>query len=183
MGMKNLPDISKNLIHAGMDPQTPAALVHWGTMPTQKSLNSTLADLPDAAVREGFKNPSVIVVGNVVSLRDKLNWNEKRPLFGKSVVVTRSREQASEMVTMLMALGANVIQYPTISIEKMEDYSLLDAALDRIAEFSWIIFTSVNGYGILHGVCVKRAWIAARWLMLKSPPLVRLPGRKWKNWE
>lgn len=145
MGMKNLPDISKNLIHAGMDPQTPAALVHWGTMPTQKSLNSTLADLPDAAVREGFKNPSVIVVGNVVSLRDKLNWNEKRPLFGKSVVVTRSREQASEMVAMLMALGANVIQYPTIRIEKMEDYSLLDAALDRIAEFSWIIFTSVNG--------------------------------------
>lgn len=145
MGMKNLPDISKNLINAGMDPNTPAALVHWGTMPMQRSLNSTLADLPDAAVREGFKNPSVIVVGHVVSLRDKLNWNERRPLFGKTVVVTRSREQASDMVAMLMSLGANVIQFPTISIEPMEDYGILDSAVDNIETFDWIIFTSVNG--------------------------------------
>lgn len=145
MGMKNLPDIAKNLINAGMDPKTPAALVHWGTMPMQRSLSSTLEDLPAAAVREGFKNPSVIVVGHVVSLRDKLNWNEKRPLFGKTVVVTRSREQASDMVAMLMSLGARVIQFPTISIEPMEDYAVLDAAIDTVDTFSWIVFTSVNG--------------------------------------
>lgn len=145
MGMKNLPEISKNLIHAGMDPNTPAALVHWGTTPMQRSLTATLAELPEAAVREGFKNPSVIVVGHVVALRDKLNWNEKRPLFGKTVVVTRSREQASSMVSMLMSLGARVIQFPTISIEAMDDYTVLDKALERIENFGWIIFTSVNG--------------------------------------
>lgn len=145
MGMKNLPEISKNLISAGMDPNTPAALVHWGTMPMQRSLTATIAELPDAAVREGFKNPSVIVVGHVVSLRDKLNWNEKRPLFGKTVVVTRSREQASDMVAMLMNLGARVIQFPTIRIEEMDDYAVLDTALEKLDTFDWIIFTSVNG--------------------------------------
>lgn len=145
MGMKNLPEISKNLIKAGMDPKTPAALVHWGTMPNQRSLTATIEDLPDAAIREGFKNPSVIVVGYVVSLRDKLNWNEKRPLFGKTVVVTRSREQASDMVAMLMSLGARVIQFPTISIEPMDNYEVLDKAIQEIETFDWIIFTSVNG--------------------------------------
>ena len=145
MGMKNLPDISKNLIKAGMDPKTPAALVHWGTMPNQRSLNASLEELPEAAIREGFKNPSVIVVGHVVSLRDKLNWNEKRPLFGKTVVVTRSREQASDMVAMLMSLGARVIQFPTITIEPMDSYEVLDNAIQKIDDFDWIIFTSVNG--------------------------------------
>jgi len=145
MGMKNLPDISKNLIKAGIDPKTPAALIHWGTMPHQRSLDSTIEDLPQAAIREGFTNPSVIVVGHVVSLRDKLNWNEARPLFGRTVVVTRSREQASEMVSMLMNLGAKVIQYPTISIEEMDDYDALDAAINNLDKYQWIIFTSVNG--------------------------------------
>lgn len=145
MGMKNLPEISKNLIQAGMDPNTPAALVHWGTMPQQRSLDSTIEDLPQAAIREGFTNPSVIVVGKVVTLRDKLNWNEKRPLFGKTVVVTRSREQSSNMVSLLMTLGAKVIEYPTIRISEVDDYSVLDAAIQKIETFDWIIFTSVNG--------------------------------------
>jgi uroporphyrin-III C-methyltransferase len=96
MGMKNLPDIASKLIGAGMSPETPAALVHWGTTDKQRSLASTLADLPDAAVREGFTNPSIIVVGDVVKLRDRLGWFEKKPLFGRTVVVTRAREQASD---------------------------------------------------------------------------------------
>ncbi len=145
MGMKNLPDISKNLINAGMDPNTPAALVHWGTMPQQRSLDSTLEDLPQAAIRESFTNPSVIVVGKVVSLRDKLNWNENRPLFGKNVVITRSREQSSAMLSMLLNLGANPVQFPTISIEPMDSYEILDKAIAEIEKFDWIIFTSVNG--------------------------------------
>ena len=145
MGMKNLPEISKNLIKAGIDPKTPAALIHWGTMPHQRSLDSTIEDLPQAALREGFTNPSVIVVGHVVSLRDKLNWNEARPLFGRTIVITRSREQSSEMVSMLMNLGANVIQYPTISIEPMDDYTALDTAIKNLDKYQWIIFTSVNG--------------------------------------
>ncbi len=145
MGMKNLPNISKNLIDAGMDPKTPSALIHWGTMPNQRSLDTSLEDLPQAAIREGFTNPSVIVVGKVVALRDKLNWNENRPLFGKNIVITRSREQSSEMLSMLMTLGANAIQYPTISIEPMDDYKILDACILQIEKYDWIIFTSVNG--------------------------------------
>ena len=101
MGMKNLPEIAARLMEAGMDGGTPAALVYWGTTNRQRSLASTLADLPDAAVREGFTNPSIIVVGDVVRLKDKLDWFEKKPLFGRTVVVTRAREQASESAALL----------------------------------------------------------------------------------
>lgn len=145
MGMKNLPDISRRLMDAGMKPDTPAALIHWGTTDRQRSLTSTLADLPDAAIREGFSNPSIIVVGEVVRLRDKLNWFEKRPLFGRAVVVTRAREQASDSVARFAALGARVIQFPTIEIRPLADYAGLDAALDQLPAYAWLIFTSVNG--------------------------------------
>lgn len=145
MGMKNLPDISRNLINAGMDPDTPAALVHWGTTDHQRSLASTLGDLPHAAVREGFANPSVIVVGQVVRMRAKLNWFEKRPLFGRTVVVTRAREQASDSAALFAKLGARVVQFPTIGIRPLDDYAELDAALQRLSSYSWLVFTSVNG--------------------------------------
>lgn len=145
MGMKNLPDIARNLMDAGMKPDTPAALVHWGTTNRQRSLASTLAGLPHAATREGFTNPSVIVVGEVVRLRDKLNWFEKRPLFGRTVVVTRAREQASDSAARFVAMGARVIQFPTIEITPLPDYAELDAALARLADYPWIVFTSVNG--------------------------------------
>lgn len=145
MGMKNLPDIARNLMDAGMKPDTPAALVHWGTTDHQRSLASTLAELPDAARREGFSNPSVIVVGEVVRLRDKLNWFEKRPLFGRTVVVTRAREQASDSAARFAALGARVIQFPTIAVRPLADTTDLDAALDRLSSYGWLVFTSVNG--------------------------------------
>lgn len=143
--MKNLPDIARNLIDAGLKPDTPAALVHWGTTDHQRSLTSTLADLPDAARREGFANPSIIVVGEVVRLRDKLNWFEKRPLFGRTVVITRAREQASDSAARFAALGARVIQFPTIAVKPLADHAELDAALDRLPTYDWLVFTSVNG--------------------------------------
>ena len=145
MGMKNLPDIARNLLAAGMDPATPAALVYRGTTPRQRSLVSTLAALPQAAVDQGFSNPSVIVVGKVCSLHDQLGWFEQRPLFGRSVVVTRAREQASGLAQELVQLGADVIQCPTIEISPLPDYAELDAAIDRLSEYAWLIFTSVNG--------------------------------------
>ena len=145
MGMKNLPDIARNLLVAGMDPATPAALVYRGTTPRQRSLVSTLAALPQAAVDQGFSNPSVIVVGKVCSLHDQLGWFEQRPLFGRSVVVTRAREQASGLAQELVQLGADVIQCPTIEISPLPDYAELDAAIDRLSEYAWLIFTSVNG--------------------------------------
>ncbi len=154
MGMKNLPNIVENLLASGLDPETPAALVYRGTTPRQRSLVATLATLPEEAVRQGFTNPSVIVVGKVCSLHDELNWFEKRPLFGRRIVVTRAREQASSLAMTLQELGAEVVQFPTIRIEPLEDNAALDKAVEELASYSWVIFTSVNG--------VRWFWTALR---------------------
>lgn len=145
MGMKNLPEISKKLIAAGMSGETPAALVHWGTTSRHKSLVATLRTLPEEAKQHGFSAPSIIIVGSVVSLRDSLNWYEKLPLLGKTIVVTRAREQASESAALLASKGAEVIQFPTITISPLADYSAVDSTLQSLATYDWIIFTSVNG--------------------------------------
>ncbi len=154
MGMKNLPDISKKLMAAGMPGDMPAALIRWGTTAKQRSLVSTVSEIPAEAVRQGFSAPCVIVVGKVVTLRDKLNWFEKRPLFGKTVVVTRAREQASGLAHSLGELGAEVIQFPTIEITRLPDYSEVNAAINALASYDWVIFTSVNG--------VKHFWTELR---------------------
>ncbi len=148
MGMKNLPDIAANLISAGMDPKTPAALVHWGTTPQHRSLVGSLESLPQDALREGFTNPSVIVIGKVVGLRDTLNWFEQKPLLGRSVVVTRAREQASGLAQTLTDLGADVVLFPTIAIKPLVDEASLRAIqrrINTITSYDWLIFTSVNG--------------------------------------
>lgn len=145
MGMKNLPRIARNLTAAGLDPHTPAALIYRGTTPQQRSLVATLEKLPQAAVDAQFSNPSIIVVGKVAQLHDALNWFEQKPLFGASVVVTRAREQASGLARSLTELGAEVIQCPTIEIRPLPDYAELDAAVARLANYAWVIFTSVNG--------------------------------------
>lgn len=145
MGMKNLPDIAAKLMQAGMPGNTPAALVRWGTTAQHRSLVSTLEKLPEEAVTHAFSAPSLIIVGGVVSLHDTLNWFEKRPLFGKGVVVTRAREQASDSVALLRTMGAQVVQFPTIDITPLDNYAQADAALSRLADYNLIIFTSVNG--------------------------------------
>lgn len=145
MGMKNLPEISKNLMAAGMPADTPAALVHWGTTARHRSLVASIGTLPAEAVAQGFTNPSVIVVGGVVTLHDKLNWFEQKPLLGKGIVVTRAREQASGLAAQLTELGAEVIQFPTIRIEALDDYSTIDTAIAQRTQYQWIVFTSVNG--------------------------------------
>ena len=145
MGMKNLPDIAANLIRAGMDPHTPAALIYRGTTPLQRSLVAPLADLPGEAVAQGFTNPSVIVVGRVARLHASLDWFGQKPLLGRRVVVTRAREQASGLARRLTHLGAEVIQFPTIEIREAEDYAPLDTAIAGLAGYDWLIFTSVNG--------------------------------------
>ena len=145
MGMKNLPDISRKLIAAGMPADTPAALVRWGTTARHRSLVSTIGALPEEGEKHGFASPSLIVVGGVVSLHEHLNWFEKRPLFGKGVVVTRAREQASDSAALLAEQGANVIQFPTIDISPLADYSEVHAAIRNLASYQAVIFTSVNG--------------------------------------
>ncbi len=145
MGMKNLPHIAENLQKAGLSAQTPAALVHWGTTAKHRSLVATLGTLYAESQKQGFSNPSVIVVGNVVSLRDKLNWFEQKPLLGKGIVVTRAREQASGLAHSLAELGAHVIQFPTIEIHDLDDYTDVDAHLAELDSYQWLVFTSVNG--------------------------------------
>ena len=121
MGMANLPHITKQLVDNGRSPETPAAVVRWGTRPQQRTLVGTLADISRKAASEGFSNPAIIIVGEVVSLREKLSWFEKKPLFGKRILVTRSREQASVLSEALEVLGAEPLEFPTISVAEPEE--------------------------------------------------------------
>ena len=133
MGAGRLTDIAKALIAGGRAPSTPVAAVRWGTHPVQHTTRSTLEMIADL----GIEPPSAIVVGDVAAL--DFAWFEQRPLFGRTIVVTRAREQASELRSRLTALGADVIELPAIEIEP------LDFALPEIASYRWIIFTSANG--------------------------------------
>lgn len=145
MGVKNLADISRRLIDGGRSPETPAALVRWGTTCHHRSMVSTLAEIPAEAKRQGFKAPSLLVVGEVVQLRDKLNWFEQRPLLGKGVVVTRSREQASDLVRQLSDMGACTWEFPTIDVVPLADTTPVREAVGRLDCYDWLVFTSVNG--------------------------------------
>ncbi len=145
MGVKNLPHISRMLMENGMRPDMPAALVRWGTTCQHRSLVSTIKEMPRLAVEKGFKPPSLLVVGQVVCLRNELNWFEKLPLLGKGVVVTRAREQSSALVQDLHDLGACCFEFPTIEISPLQDYEPLKKAVENLRDYDWLIFTSVNG--------------------------------------
>ncbi len=145
MGVKNLPRITTRLINCGMPSDTPVALVRWGTTPKQFSITGTLENINDRVKSIGLKPPAIIVVGDVVKLRKKMNWFENRPLMGKRIVVTRAREQASDLVKLLSNLGAECLECPTIKVAPPDDWKLLDAAIDNISSYNWLVFTSVNG--------------------------------------
>ena len=145
MGVKNLENIARNLVGGGKAPGTPAALIRWGTTPEQQTLTGTLADIAATAKKQGFKPPSILVVGEVVSLRPKLEWFEARPLFGKGIVVTRPEEQAGEFARLLAAEGAEAILFPTIRIAPPVKRGDMDRALAGLDGYDWIVFTSANG--------------------------------------
>lgn len=145
MGIKNLPIIVDNLIKNGRDPQTPVAVVRWASTPEQKSVVGTLENIAEVVKRENITPPSIIVIGEVVNLRDTIDWYEKRPLFGKKIIVTRTREQASDLMIKLEEYGANCVECSTINIEPVASYETLDAELERLEEYHWILFTSLNG--------------------------------------
>jgi uroporphyrinogen III methyltransferase / synthase len=145
MGVKNLPMIVENLVHAGRPAGTPAALIRWGTTPAQETLAGTLGDIVEGAQAHGFFPPAILVVGGVVDLRRELNWYETKPLFGKGVVITRPEEQQEELARLLAAQGARAISFPTIAVEAPHNWRELDAALGSLEKYAWIIFTSANG--------------------------------------
>ncbi|WP_180542109.1 uroporphyrinogen-III C-methyltransferase [Nevskia soli] len=145
MGLSCFDQISERVIRAGRAADTPAAAVRWGTRADQQVLEGTLASLPKQIHAAGMKPPATIIVGPVVRLRSQLSWFEKLPLFGQRIVVTRPRGQAQEMCTALRDLGAEPIQIPAIAIEAASDTGALDRAIEALAAYDWLIFTSVNG--------------------------------------
>ena len=145
MGVKNLPQIREKLLENGKTSDTPVALVRWGTTSKQETIVGTLDDIVQKVETAGIKPPAVIVVGSVVSLRNKMKWFETSPLFGKRIIVTRARAQASGLVACLSDAGAECIEIPTIKIVRPYDNSYLINAVEKINVFDWLVFTSVNG--------------------------------------
>ena len=151
MGVKSLPRISSKLIENGMNPDTPAATIQWGTMPKQRCVAGTIATLPDIVKKAGISAPAITIVGKVVSLRQALNWFESQPLFGKTIVVTRTRQQSSDLSRRLESLGATVIEAPTIEIVPPSDWKEIDTAVQTIGKPDgpqWVIFTSSSAVRI-----------------------------------
>ncbi|MCA1688788.1 MAG: uroporphyrinogen-III synthase, partial [Actinobacteria bacterium] len=131
---------------AGRSPGTPVAVIRWGTVPEQRTVTGTLEDIADRVAEANLTPPAITVVGDVVSLREAgLDWFERRPLFGRRVVVTRARVQAGELSGELERLGAEVLEFPTIEVRPLEDFGPLDEAISELESFDWLIFTSVNG--------------------------------------
>jgi uroporphyrinogen III methyltransferase/synthase len=145
MGVRNLPNIVEKLRQSGKDPKTPAALVRWGTTAGQQTVSGTLETICGKVTAAGLKAPCIIVIGEVVSLREKMQWFENRPLFGRRIVVTRARKQASDLLERLSQMGAACLEMPVIEIEPAKDLSALDAAIENISGYDWLVFTSVNG--------------------------------------
>ena len=145
MGVKNLDRVCRALTQAGRPAETPCALIQWGTTTRQRTVVGTLTDLYDKAEAAGIGAPALFVSGGVVSLRDELNWFETLPLFGRRILVTRSREQASRLSAALTELGAEVWERPTIAIEPITDIMYLKTAFDQLPTYDWLVFTSPNG--------------------------------------
>ena len=154
MGVSNLPAICRGLTEHGMPPITPAAVVHWGGTPRQRVVAATLAGLPAAAEAARIEPPALIVVGKVVSLRERLDWFTRRPLWGRRVAVTRPRAQSREMIALLEQAGAEVVECPTIRIEPVADAAPMNQAVGELKRFDWALFTSVNA--------VDAFWAAVR---------------------
>jgi len=145
MGMKNLSSITGHLLSEGRSPETPVAAIRWGTKSDQRTVVGTLKDIVAKAEAAQLEPPTVIVVGEVVRLRSRLNWFETKPLFGKRIVLTRAQEQAREFSRLLAAEGAETIEVPTIQIVSPASWQEIDNAINRVGTYHWLIFTSVNG--------------------------------------
>ena len=148
MGVSNLEEIINNLIKYGKNPKTPAAIIQWGTTPSQKSVFGKLNNIAHLSNESKIEPPAILVIGEVVELSKKINWFEEKPLFGKTVTITRSEKQSELLKDLLYENGANVIEFPTIKIETSKNIKEIKNVISKIQEYNWIIFTSVNGVEI-----------------------------------
>lgn len=142
MAVKNVDLIAQKLIENGRSPETPVAIIRWGTRPEQKTLVGTLRNVGELAKEKEIKPPAVMIVGDVVNLRESLKWYEKKPLFGHRILVTREHAEGFER---LEELGAEIIEFPTIEIVPPESHEELDSSIERVTTYDWLIFTSRNG--------------------------------------
>ncbi len=145
MAVRNLPMIVSRLLEEGKARGTPVALIRWGTYAGQRTVIGTLENIVEHANAARMHPPAIVVVGEVVRLRERLNWFESRPLFGKRVLVTRARAQARELSDRIRAQGGEPIECPTIAIGPPEDWDDADDAIAQLATYHWVVFTSVNG--------------------------------------
>ncbi len=155
MGVRNVGAICKGLTDHGLPGDTPAAVVRWGTTARQQTLTGTVANIAERVEGAELKPPALIVVGKVVALREQLNWFERRPLFGRRVVVTRARDQASSLVAGLEALGAEAVEFPTIRIAPPADPAPLREAVGGLSGFDWVVFTSANAVSGFFGALAE----------------------------
>jgi uroporphyrinogen III methyltransferase/synthase len=145
MGMRRLEEITAAIVRGGRASDTPAAIVQWGARPEQRVLTSTLAEIAGRARAEGFTNPALIIVGEVVRLREKLRWYDAKPLFGKRVLVPRAEHQARETAAKIRERSAEPVVFPVIRIVDPPDPAPLERAIASLGGYDWVLFTSSNG--------------------------------------
>jgi len=180
MGMENLRQLTCELIVGGRAASTPAAVISWGTTPRQRCVAGTLEMIAQLAREAGLAAPAIVIIGDTVSLRERLNWFERLPLFGRRIVCTRPRRQSNKLEASLRRLGADVLPLPTITIEPVKNMERVDAAIQKLSSFDWIIFTSVNGVEIffdrlLKSGCDARSMAGCAIAAIGPPPLKPLP--------
>ncbi|MBI5206748.1 MAG: uroporphyrinogen-III C-methyltransferase [Candidatus Firestonebacteria bacterium] len=145
MSLSNLDFIQKKLISKGKSKNTEVAVISCGTTHGQITVTGTLSTIVNNVNKAKLKAPAIVVMGDVVKLRNKLQWFDIKPLFGKKIIITRAKDQSAEFTELLENEGAEVIEFPTIEIVPVSDYSKLDEAIENISRYNWLIFTSVNG--------------------------------------
>ena len=145
MAQRQLRANMSKLIRGGLDPETPVAIIEWGTRADQRTVVGTAATIAARAAEQDIKPPALAVVGAVVRLREQLNWFERKPLFGRRIVITRPRAQGTEFAEQLEAWGAEVVPFPTIDTMAPPSLAALDDAIQRAGDFDWVVFTSANG--------------------------------------
>jgi uroporphyrinogen III methyltransferase/synthase len=145
MGVERLGKITGAMLAAGAEPKMPVALVRWGTTARQRTIRGSLSEIAAIAAEVGFSAPAIAVFGDVVTLRDELNWFETRPFFGRRMVVTRTRKQAGHLSNGLRVLGADVFELPTIRIDPPDDLREFGELVQDAYTYDWLVFTSPNG--------------------------------------
>ncbi|MCG8450901.1 MAG: uroporphyrinogen-III C-methyltransferase, partial [Pirellulales bacterium] len=145
MGVTSAPTWASALVAHGKPPETPVAIVRYCSLPAQRQVHTTLGELPEVLAPGKMRPPAIIIVGDVVQAQAEMNWFASQPLFGQKVLVTRPEHQSADMVQRLTELGAAALVQPAIEITAADDPAPLDAAIDNLASYDWLVFSSANG--------------------------------------